>query len=238
MKIKGVHINCDLGEGAKNEALIIPYVHSCSIACGGHYGSLESIISTLNLAKKHQVSVGAHPSYPDLKNFGRISLNMDKNAFIQSIRKQMDLFLFGLESVPFENFHVKAHGALYNDLGKNPQLCEWFLEALTPYSFSEIYSPWNSELYHQALKQHRGVKTEAFLDRNYTDQGNLVPRSHEEAEKKTLVSVWDQLVSIQEHQKVKTLSGKLMDLQAQTFCLHGDHPLALDRIQFLYQQWI
>ncbi len=231
-----LHINCDLGEGTPNEAQIIPYVQSCNIACGGHYGTLETIIETLEASKNHKLSVGAHPSYPDRENFGRKSMKLNRQEFIDCIREQLNLFVEGLEKVNLNDFHIKAHGTLYNDLCVNPDLCEWFLEAISVYSYTEIYCPWNSELYNHAKKEGIRVKSEAFIDRNYTDEGRLVSRSQPNAEKESLESVWGQLESIVDTKSLESVSGKRIKLQAETFCLHGDHPLALERIQYIHRQ--
>lgn len=231
-----LHINCDLGEGAPNEAQIIPYVQSCNIACGGHYGTLDTVTKTLEASKSYGLSVGAHPSYPDSENFGRKSMEMNRQEFIASIQGQMNLFVEGLEKVSLHDFHIKAHGALYNDLCVNPTLCEWFLEAVSAYTYSELYCPWNSELYTLAKKENIDVKTEAFIDRNYTDEGRLVSRAQPHAEKESLESVWKQLESIVDTNTLESITGKRIELQAETFCLHGDHPLALERIQYIHQQ--
>ena len=152
MKIATTHINCDLGEGMANEMAIIPYINACSLACGGHFGNLKSLEKSMRLAQEHHVICGAHPSYPDLENFGRLSLKMTKEAFIGSIQKQLILFsevykkIYNSTVIP----HIKAHGALYNDLCKNSILTDWYLEALAAFQFSEIYTQAEGVLYEKS----------------------------------------------------------------------------------------
>ena len=85
-------LNCDLGEGVGNDIKIMPWITSCNVACGGHFGDRNTISETISLAKKHNVRVGANPSYDDHQNFGRISAYKNKKEFQNSIRNQLDLF--------------------------------------------------------------------------------------------------------------------------------------------------
>ncbi len=88
-----IDINCDVGEGMNNEHLIMPFISSCNIACGGHFGNKKTIDETLKLAMQNNVLVGAHPSFPDKVNFGRTVLKITEAALKQSIVAQLDLFL-------------------------------------------------------------------------------------------------------------------------------------------------
>ena len=109
----------------------MPYISSCSIACGGHFGDRETVLQTLTYAKEFDVNVGAHPAYPDPDNFGRISMALSTQALKDALRRQFDLFYSLCTSIN----HIKPHGALYNDL---------FLDALKAKSVVEViqeYSP-------------------------------------------------------------------------------------------------
>src|SRR5690606_22122230 len=99
-----------------HEHLLYPHISSCSIACGGHTGTLDSIRTSVADAVKHGVKIGAHPSYPDPANFGRISISMDPSEFKNSIRDQIERldYVLKIQGVPLH--HIKPHGALYNDL--------------------------------------------------------------------------------------------------------------------------
>jgi UPF0271 protein len=107
-----IDINCDVGEGVKNEHLIMPYISSCNIACGGHFGDADSIDKTIQLAIKNNVKIGAHPSFPDKENFGRTLMDIS-NAFLKnSIQTQINLFLERLSFFNKKLNHIKPHGAL------------------------------------------------------------------------------------------------------------------------------
>jgi len=232
-----LHINCDLGEGSKNEAQIMNYIQACNIACGGHFGNSTSVYQTLSKAVDLGIEVGAHPSYPDFENFGRVSINLDKEAFFSSMRQQLDLYFDQLSKLKAENNHIKAHGALYNDLCVNEELCTWFLEIIKSYPHKTLYTPFNGSLADLAKESNRPVSFEAFIDRNYNREGRLVSRALANAEKDSLVAVYDQLESIRLKQEVQCTDGTLISMKADTFCIHGDHPLALERLQFIEERY-
>lgn len=237
MKQHKLHINCDLGEGSKNEIQIMDYIQACNIACGGHFGDSSSIYRTLSKAVDHELEVGAHPSYPDVENFGRVSMKLEKEVFYSSMRNQLDLYFDQLSKFNVQNNHIKAHGALYNDLCANEELCSWFLEVITPYPFKTLYTPFNGSLAVLAKELNIPVSFEAFIDRNYNQEGQLVSRSLPNAEKDSLEAVYEQLESIRLRQEVQCIEGTLIPMIADTFCIHGDHSLALVRLQHLKERY-
>ena len=107
-----IDLNCDLGEGTGNDPFVMPFISSCSIACGGHFGNKRTIKEAIELAEKYNVKTGAHPSYLDTKFFGRKSLDIPLKELQDSIRFQLDLFF----NISANSTHIKPHGALYNDL--------------------------------------------------------------------------------------------------------------------------
>lgn len=232
-----LHINCDLGEGSKNEAQIMKYIQACNIACGGHFGNSTSVYKTLSKAVDLGLEVGAHPSYPDFENFGRVSIKLDKVAFFSSMRQQLDLYFDQLSKLHTENNHIKAHGALYNDLCVNEELCIWFLEVTRSYPHQTLYTPFNGRLADLAKESNTPVSFEAFIDRNYNREGRLISRALPHAEKDSLDAVYDQLESIRLRQEVPCIDGTLIPMKAATFCIHGDHPLALERLQFIEERY-
>lgn len=217
MKIAALHINCDLGEGMANEAAIFPYIDACNLACGGHFGTKGTLAKSMQQALKHRVICGAHPSYPDLENFGRQSLSMEKEAFVKSVQDQMALFMdvfqdyFPGQKLP----HIKAHGALYNDLCTNKTLASWFIEAIAPFKPQAIFTLSHGVLASLAAAKDYKIVKEAFLDRAYTTDGFLKPRSQSGSVLETAQAVLHQLPS-------------LLKKGANTFCIHGDQPNSLD----------
>ena len=106
-----VDINCDVGEGIGNEAELMPYLSSCSIACGAHAGDINTISETIKLALQHSVKIGAHPSFPDKENFGRKVIAISSKELQVSIENQIVLVRDMLKTLSGTLHHVKPHGA-------------------------------------------------------------------------------------------------------------------------------
>ena len=237
MKEFSIDINCDLGEGLDNESQLLPLISSCSIACGGHAGDEVSMSLCIALAKKHRVRIGAHPSYPDKENFGRRSLELAPNDLLESIGGQLSNFNAILEQHHAELHHIKAHGALYNDMVKDSILAENFIRAIKPFiKGAKLYTPYNSALAISAQHHNIGVIYEAFADRNYNEDLSLVSRSNSRALITDPELVLEHLVRMVLQKKVKTLQGELVPLKASTFCIHGDTSSALQILMYLAEE--
>jgi len=231
-----ISFNCDLGEGIGNDALIMPYLSTCSIACGGHFGNASTIQTAVELALRHKVKIGAHPSYPDKISFGRQSLSISSNALQQSLREQLSLFSKILLKNNTDLHHIKAHGALYNDVTKNEKLALTFLETISIYKDQcVLFVPGQSVIKDLAIQQGFLIALEAFADRNYTDDLQLVSRSQANAIIHEPKSVVAHVAEIINTNHLTTITGKKLPLQAETFCIHGDHKNAVEIARQLYQ---
>jgi len=165
MYLKYIHINCDLGEGGEYDSQLMPLISACNIACGGHAGDVKTMTKTLLLAKENKVEIGAHPSYPDKENFGRVSMKISEENLIISIINQ----ILSLHKIAQEHgeilTHIKPHGALYNDAAKDKNIAEIVLKAIDKCSLNlPIYCPENSAIFH-LIKDKKKVVFEAFADR-------------------------------------------------------------------------
>lgn len=237
MKKLVIDINCDVGEGVGNEEDILPLISSCNIACGGHTGDDESMARTVALAKKYGVLIGAHPSYPDRDNFGRTTMVIEDDLLKKGIQRQINDLTTILNREQVSLHHIKAHGALYNDLAKNPALADLFLSVIEPYkSFTVLYVPPDSIIAQKAKDQGFALKYEAFADRNYNDDLSLVSRSLPSAVIRKPEAVLDHLATMVKKEKVITISGVERDLHADTYCIHGDTPNAFQILMYLSQE--
>lgn len=229
-----IDINCDVGEGLGNEQELFPLISSCNIACGGHAGNEETMTFVVQLALDHGIKIGAHPSYPDTENFGRVSLHLPPEVFIASIEEQLTHFSKILERERTQLHHIKAHGALYNDLARNRILAKDYIRAIIPFMGNgKLYVPYGSVLANVALKNNIEVVYEAFADRNYNDDLSLVSRSSVNALIIEPKEVLDHIMTMVRENKVRTVSDKLIELKAETFCVHGDTPSALQILTYL-----
>jgi UPF0271 protein len=232
-----IDINCDTGEGQGNEAQLLPHISSCSIACGGHAGDEKSMERCIGLAQQHNVRIGAHPSYPDRKNFGRLSLSISSEDLTRSIRQQLAGFIKIMQRKRARLHHIKPHGALYNDLVKDRLLAEIFIKAIKPFvNGVKLYAPCNSALANAAEQEQIAVAYEAFADRNYNKDLSLVSRSQPDAIIYEPESVLEHLVRMVHRAEVKTLDGEIVPIQANTYCIHGDTTSALQILTYLVKE--
>jgi len=231
---KIIDINCDVGEGIGNEADLFPMISSCNIACGGHAGAKESISQSIELALKFNVRVGAHPSYPDRENFGRVSMNISDADLIESIRNQLKLFMTECNEMGATLHHIKPHGALYNDIAKSEHLANVFLSAILPYKDNVIlYVPYGSVIESLAKANDFNIMKEAFADRNYNNDLSLVSRKQDQALISNGKEVLEHLVLMYKENQVRTVTGKKIPIQADTFCIHGDTPSAFQILTYI-----
>ncbi len=233
MKID-IDINCDVGEGIGNEEQLFPYISSCNIACGGHAGDQTTMRKVVKLAIKNALKIGAHPSYPDRENFGRISMNLPVSRLYEQLQSQIE----SLESVVIENkaslHHIKAHGALYNDIAKNKEKAIIFLNAIEAYKATVfVYVPYKSIVEELAIQRGFKIKREAFADRNYTNTLQLVSRSKSNALIEDSEKVLQHALSIIKDEEVVLPSGERLNILADTLCVHGDTPSALQILMYL-----
>lgn len=225
---KIIDINCDVGEGLENEADLMPYISSCSIACGAHAGDEATIINTIQLALKYNVKVGAHPSFPDRKNFGRKVLDMPLSNLKQSLEAQIMLVKTHVDRLGTSLNHIKAHGALYNLSANDSKTAEALIEVVkNTANEAFLYVPYGSLL--ETLAKQIGLKTrvEAFADRNYNLDLTLVSRSSQNAVITDPNLVVKHLSNMVLHNHVISIDGVGVEMKAQTYCIHGDNPSAI-----------
>jgi UPF0271 protein len=231
-----IDINADLGEGSGNDAEIMPYISSCNIACGGHYGTDESMRETIRLAKDHQVSVGAHPSFPDTDNFGRKLLTLTKDELTETIFNQLLHFFAVCETEAMPIHHIKLHGALYNYAAIDAPTADAVVEAIIATKVRpKLYLPFNSVL-HRKAENLIPLVFEAFIDRRYTNDLQLVPRAHSEAIIRSPQKAWEQLWRVVSEKKVTTIQGNELSIEASTFCIHGDHEGSVQLLKHIHSK--
>ncbi|WP_448565440.1 5-oxoprolinase subunit PxpA [Thalassotalea ganghwensis] len=220
-------LNCDLGELDNNvESFVMPYIDMANIACGEHAGDDALMAKTLQLAKQHNVMVGAHPSYPDRKNFGRVSMTMSSQELQDITRKQISRLIDAAALFELKVSYVKPHGALYNDMMKDISIYELLLTVIADFSndLSLMIQATPFIERYQKLAKHYGVTLilEAFADRRYTDNGNLLARSESGAVLSSEQTI-SQVKLLQHYQQVIAQHGKKISVAAESICVHGDN---------------
>ena len=234
MQITAIDINVDVGEGINNEAELMPLISSCNIACGGHAGDTETMKQVVKLAKQYNVKVGAHPSFPDKEHFGRKPIDISCAALYTSIKSQIDDLMSVLREEQVRLNHIKPHGALYNLAAVDAKCASVVIEVMKSILLPiKLYVPYNSVIEKMALKNNILIKYEAFADRNYNADGTLVSRTELHALIEDSDEMFEHVFRMISSKKVKAISGKEIKILADTFCIHGDNPKAIDLIKNL-----
>ena len=168
MRKINIRINSDLGEGKGVEKEIMPFLTSCSIACGGHIGDKTSIAETILIAKNHGVKIGAHPSYPDKENFGRKKMSISQSDLRLSLIKQINSIDKIAKNLNTSIDHIKLHGALYNFSAIDLQTASTVVDLIkSDYPDVFLYATYQSLISELAIENDIKVYYEVFLDRNY-----------------------------------------------------------------------
>ena len=224
-----VDLNADLGEGDAYDAELLAVVSSCNIACGGHAGDAASIAATLREALANGVSAGAHPAYPDREGFGRRSRFMSGEPLREALRSQLGEFSRIAADLGTAVKHVKPHGTLYTDAVVDAQLADIIAAAVAEMPGKPVLvgQP-GTELEAAANAHGLGFVAEAFVDRAYRHDGQLVPRSEPGAVHGDIGKIQDQAVSLARDGNVQCLDGSIIPVRADTLCIHGDTPGAAE----------
>ncbi len=239
MVSKNIDLNCDMGESygrfkIGNDEVVMQYISSCNIACGFHGGDPLTIQRTIGLAMKNGVKIGAHPGFPDLQGFGRRLMQLPREELYAIIQYQVAAVKGMTEAAGGQLYHVKPHGALYNMAGKDDQMAEIIVKAILSIdSDLVLYGPPNSSLTKKAEAFDLVCKNEVFADRNYNDDLSLVNRKKSEALIHGVQEMFEHVHRMLREGKVKTVSGILKHIEAQTICIHGDKQNAGEVAKYL-----
>lgn len=215
--MKLIDLNVDLGEGMVWDDELLDYASSANVCCGVHAGSAELTKETIVKCKEREVTVVAHPGYPDRENFGRKTLFDLNSSVISAIKESI---IEQIEFIKSDIVAIKPHGAFYNDSTKSGFANEILLSLLKS-SGLNLVGLYRSE--HETLAKQACVKffSEGFADRRYDKDGYLVPRSKENSCLTDEVEIREQVIWLAE--------------RVDTICLHGDHEGCVERIAFVRQ---
>ena len=226
-------INCDMGEIPrllKDNVYsdLMDHVTSINLACGGHAGDLSMMRELIRIAKRKNVRIGAHPSYPDRENFGRLVLEMDSEELLRSICDQVRSLIKIAEEESVSISHIKPHGALYDQAAKDAHLARVIGSAVDRVEPDlDIICLSGSSMVRILEDMGLKVVQEAFADRTYERDGGLRDRGSDRALITDPQKAADQARSIIEDKKIITLDGSEISVQAQTLCIHSDTPNAI-----------
>ena len=223
-----ININCDLGESSKfhsteNDPLLLKIVNSANIACGYHAGDKPTMEKTIEISKKNNVSLGAHPSFKDRENFGRKRLNLTSKEIKRLIIDQINILSQIASEKEMKVTHVKPHGALNNMACEDYELAKVISESIIETNKELIFLvPTGSEMEKAGKKLNLKVAAEIFADRNYEDDGNLISRKKSNAMITDPEIAKKHVIKMVENQALNCYSGKQIPCDIDSICVHGD----------------
>ena len=214
----------------------MPFINSANIACGYHAGDETTMNTVVQLCLQHGVNIGAHPSFRDKANFGRTAMQLSLVEIYTLVTEQLQL----LDAITKKNggnmHHVKPHGALYNMAAKNAGIAKSIAKAVKDFDPSLVYYGLSgSVMIAMAADAGLACAHEVFADRTYLEDGSLTPRSATNALITCVDEMLLQATALAKENKVITVTGKKINLKADTICIHGDGEHAPEFAKILHQ---
>ncbi|HEU5247152.1 MAG TPA: 5-oxoprolinase subunit PxpA [Candidatus Udaeobacter sp.] len=232
-----VDLNADLGEGAGHDEELFELISSANIATGFHAGDSDSMHAAVSAAKKCGVAVGAHPSFFDRENFGRKELKISNQEVFDAVAYQLGVFQAIASAVGMRPNHVKPHGALYNMAVHDQELADAIARAIESVDPKLIlFAPDKSELARAGEAHGLQIAREIFADRNYLNDGWLVPRTRPDALLHDPNEAAERVLRMLREGKVRSVEGRDVDVRGETICIHGDTPGAVEFARNLRSQ--
>jgi UPF0271 protein len=219
------------------DELIMPYINMANLACGFHASDSLTMSKSVELAVKHDVTIGAHPAYQDLVGFGRRSIPCTNEEITAITLYQLGALSAFCKAQNTKVSYVKPHGALYNDMMKNDDIFTAILKSIS--SFDKdiklmVLSTPNYEKF-ETISSSFGIELiyEVFADRNYNDDGSLVSRTLKNAVVKNEDEVIQRVQLLSKDGYINSINNTKLFIKADTICVHGDGQNALSFIRGL-----
>ena len=224
-----ININCDLGEKSKHHSNkhdpdLLKIVNSANVACGYHAGNEETMSQVIEISKKNDVSIGAHPSFNDPENFGRERMYLSSSEIEKLIINQFEVLQKIASKHGEKVSHIKPHGALNNMACEDIELATILAKTIKGISKDLIYLvPTGSKMQDAAKKLDMKIACEIFADRNYEDDGNLVSRKKPHALITDPEIAKIHVLTMVKNQSLNCHSGKQIPCEIDSICIHGDN---------------
>lgn len=224
-----IDLNCDMGEGCGNDAELLDLVSSANIACGYHAGDAATMRRTAEMAVEKGVAVGAHPGYNDRENFGRTEMFLSPKEVYTLITDQIGAMNETAVAVGTRLNHVKPHGALYNQAARDRELAAAIAEAVATFDKDLIlFGLSGTVCITEAERCGLTAASEVFADRTYRNDGSLTPRTEPDALIDNDSDAVRQALQMVRNRRVTASDGSIVPVRAETICLHGDGPHAVN----------
>ena len=234
-----IDLNSDVGENFGRYSLgcdedVLKHITSANVACGFHASDPLVMEKTVLLAKTNQVGVGAHPGFPDLRGFGRRAMDCTTQEVRGDVLYQIGALAAIAKAAGMTLQHVKPHGALYNTAAKSKTIARGVCQAMADYDPGLVLvllaGPGGDMIRAMAGEYGLKVAREAFADRAYTPEGSLQPRGTEGAVLQDPEQVAERCLRMARDKEVVANDGSVIKLEADTICVHGDTPTAVQLV--------
>jgi 5-oxoprolinase (ATP-hydrolysing) subunit A len=232
--MKSIDLNCDMGEIAEaladgSQETLMEYMSSVNVACGGHAGDAAMMRGTILQALRHGISLGAHPGYEDRADFGRMELQLPPEEIAEMVHRQVLALVEIAEQCGARIGHVKAHGALYNQATRNRDIAGAIAEGVRRWRKDIILIGLAGSLMPEEFRSAGfSAAAEAFADRRYEPDGSLRSRKFADALLRNPEDAAEQALRIVDQGSVVASDGSVVPVRAQTICIHGDTPGAME----------
>lgn len=218
-----IDLNADVAEGCGQDDKLLTIVSSANVCCGLHAGSYAEMIATLQLAKKNNVRVGAHPGLDDRENFGRTNQSLDEEGYRALMAYQLGATKALCDLVGVSLDYVKPHGALYNQAAVDESLADILVSEIKRFDPNlKVMGLSGGHLVAAAKRQGMVSISEVFADRNYEKDGSLVSRSKDNALITDTQAAIDHVLQMITQGTVTSVCGEVVPVEAESICLHGD----------------
>src|SRR5205814_1376611 len=218
-----VDLNADLGEGSGHDTELFELISSANIATGFHAGDSDTMHAAISAAKKHEVAVGAHPSFFDRENFGRKELTISNEEVFEAVAYQLGIFQAIASALDVRPNHVKPHGALYNMAVRDAKLADAIARAIKSVDSRLIlFAQDKSDLARAGEAHGLQIAREIFADRNYLNDGWLVPRTRPDALLHDPEEAAERVLRMLSAGKVRSIEGQNVEVRGDTLMGHGD----------------
>ena len=234
-----ININCDLGEKSKlhsnkHDPDLLKIVNSANVACGYHAGDENTMSQVIEISKINDVSIGAHPSFKDLENFGRERMYLSSSEIEKLIIEQYEILQNIAQRHGEKVSHIKPHGALNNMACEDLELATTLAKTIKSISKDLIYLvPTGSKMQQAAKKLDMKIACEIFADRNYEDDGNLVSRKKPHALITDPEVAKKHVLTMVKNQSLNCHSGKQIPCEIDSVCIHCDNISSLTTAKYI-----
>lgn len=237
--MRQLDLNADVGEGdPETDDALLQLVSSANIACGVHAGDTHSMRATVQTAIRNRVAVGAHPGFDDREGFGRRPQHLSPNEIRELLIRQLGALDAIARAEGTTMFHVKPHGALYNQAETDSGLALAIVAAIRTFDPAlRFVGRAGSAMEAAARAMRHPFLAEAFADRRYRPDGTLVPRSEPDAILTDPEDVARQVRSLVIEGAVRASDGSRLAVSFDTLCVHGDTPGAAKLARRIRQEF-